>query len=68
MDYLEQRKKQILEMIATDHCIGADPYDNVARLKEVEKMERVLKKELSKNKREKEKQGGVKCETLRQKR
>ena len=45
LTYLEQRKKVIKEMIKTDHKIGADPYDNVARLKEIEK---IIKQEISK--------------------
>ena len=47
LTYLEQRKKVIKEMIKTDHKIGADPYDNVARLKEVEKVEKIIKQEIS---------------------
>ncbi len=43
MDYIRERKVEIYELIRTDHKIKADAYDNVARLKEVEKIERIVK-------------------------
>lgn len=49
---ISKRKKEILKMLKIDHKIGADPYDNVARLKEVERIEKILKqKPLNKNKK-----------------
>jgi len=48
LDYIAQRKRKILKMLAIDRAIKADPYDNLARLKEVERIERVLRQELSK--------------------
>ena len=47
LEYIEQRKKQIHEMLATDRKINAENYDDVARLKEVEKIEKILKEELA---------------------
>lgn len=48
LDYIDQRKKEIFKMLEIDHSLGADPYDNVARLKELEKIEKVLRKEFEK--------------------
>jgi hypothetical protein len=42
---ISKRKKEILRMIEIDLKIGADPYDNLARLKEVERIEKILKQE-----------------------
>ena len=47
LNYIAQRKREILKMLAIDRDIKADPYDNLARLKEVEKIEKVLCQELS---------------------
>ena len=47
LDYIAQRKREILEMLAIDRAIKADPYDNLARLKEVERIEKILSQELS---------------------
>ncbi len=47
LDYIAQRKREILKMLAIDRTIKADPYDNIARLKEVERIEKVLSQELS---------------------
>jgi len=44
LDYIARRKKEIGAMLETDKAIGADPYDNVARLKEVEKIEKIIRK------------------------
>jgi len=44
LDYIAQRKKEILRMLEIDRTIGADPYDDVARLKELEKVEKILRK------------------------
>lgn len=41
--YLAQRKREILEMLEIDKRIKADPYDDVARLREVEAMEKIIK-------------------------
>ena len=49
LDYIAQRKKEINKMLAIDKAIKADPYDNIARLKEVEKIEKIILK------------GGEKC-------
>lgn len=46
MDYIAERKEQILRLIEIDYKIRADPYDNFARLKEVEKIEKILKQEI----------------------
>jgi len=43
LNYIAQRKEEILRMLAIDHAIKADPYDNVARLKELEKVEKIIK-------------------------
>jgi len=49
LDYISQRKQEILKMIETDHKIDADPYDNVARLKEIEKIQKILKRKSRKD-------------------
>lgn len=43
LNYIAKRKKEILGMLEIDRKIGADPYDNVARLKELEKVEKIVK-------------------------
>jgi len=48
LNYIARRRKEILRMLEIDHKIRADPYDNLARLKEVEKIEKILKQKLSK--------------------
>jgi len=47
LEYIEKRKKEIHDMLAIDRQINAENYDDIARLKEVEKIEKVLKKELA---------------------
>ena len=42
LNYIVQRKEEILGMLKIDRQIGADPYDNVARLKELEKVEKII--------------------------
>ena len=42
LNYIAKRKEEILEMLKIDRKIGADPYDNVARLKELEKVEKII--------------------------
>jgi len=42
LTYISRRKKEILRMLEIDKSINADSYDNIARLKEVEKIEKVL--------------------------
>ena len=42
LSYIAQRKEEILGMLKVDKKIGADPYDNVARLKELEKVEKII--------------------------
>lgn len=49
--YITRRKQEILKMIDIDHKIKADAYDDVARLKEVEKIEKILKQEIRKRNR-----------------
>lgn len=56
LNYIAKRKEEILEMLKIDRKIGADPYDNVARLKELEKVEKIINKQKSKT-------GGKKCGT-----
>ncbi len=46
LNYIAQRKEEILGMLKIDRKIGADPYDNVARLKELEKVEKIINKNL----------------------
>lgn len=43
LDYLIQRKREIIKMLAIDKRINADPYDDVARLREVEAVEKIIK-------------------------
>jgi len=43
LDYTAQRKEEILRMLEIDRKIGADPYDDVARLKELERVEKIIK-------------------------
>ena len=43
LDYIAQRKEEILRMLEIDRKIGADPYDDVARLKELERVEKIIK-------------------------
>lgn len=40
--YLRKRLLAIYELLRVDHQIGADPYDDVARLREVEGALRIL--------------------------
>ena len=42
LNYIVTRKKEILRMLEIDRKIGADPYDNVARLKELKKVEKII--------------------------
>ena len=44
INYIEKRKAEIEAMLVLDREIKADPYDNVARLIEVEKFEKVFMK------------------------
>ncbi len=44
LTYIAQRKEQILFWLSLDRDIGADPYDNVARLKELELVEKIINK------------------------
>lgn len=44
LNYIAQRKEEILGMLRIDRKIGADPYDNVARLKELKKVEKIIQK------------------------
>ena len=55
LNYIAQRKEEILGMLKIDRKIGADPYDNVARLKELERVEKIIKQKFKK---------GAICETL----
>lgn len=41
LEYITKRKKEIRRMLEIDKKIGADPYDDVARLKEIEKIEKI---------------------------
>jgi len=41
---IDSMKKKIIEDIQLDHKIRADPYDNVARLKICEKIEKIYLK------------------------
>ena len=50
LNYIAQRKKEILRMLEIDKKIGADPYDNVARLKELEKVEKIINQKSKKGK------------------
>jgi hypothetical protein len=43
MDYIAQRKGEILRILEIDRRVGADPYDDVARLKELERIEKIIK-------------------------
>ena len=45
LDYIDSLKKKIYEDLDTDRAIKADPYDNVARLKVCEKIEKFILKE-----------------------
>ena len=58
LNYIAQRKEEILGMLKIDRKIGADPYDNVARLKELERVEKIISNQKSKT-------GGKKCGTSR---
>ena len=42
LNYIAQRKEEILGMLKIDRKIDADPYDNVARLKELERVEKII--------------------------
>ena len=42
-NYIRKRKAEIWSMIEIDHEIKADPYDDVARVREVEKIEKIIK-------------------------
>ena len=44
IQYISERKQEIYELIHTDHKIQADTYDNVARLREVQKIEKIKKR------------------------
>ena len=44
LNYITQRKKEIHAMLKIDESISADNYDNIARLKEVEKIEKIIRK------------------------
>ena len=44
LDYIAKRKDEILRLIRIDREIKADPYDNVARLKELEGVEKIIRK------------------------
>ena len=50
LNYIAQGKEKILGMLKTDSELGADPYDNVARLKELEKVEKIINQKLKKEK------------------
>jgi len=50
LSYITQRKEQILRMLKIDKKIGADPYDDVARLKELERVEKIIKQKSKKGK------------------
>lgn len=43
LDYIAQRKEEILRMLEIDREVEADPYDDVARLKELERVEKIIK-------------------------
>lgn len=40
--HIAERKMELYAAIERDHRIDTDPYDNVARLKEVEKVEKLI--------------------------
>ena len=42
--HIVKRKQEIYEMLRIDKAIKADTYDNVARLREVQKIEKLLRK------------------------
>ncbi|MEA3431494.1 MAG: hypothetical protein U9R01_02275 [candidate division WOR-3 bacterium] len=44
MFYIAQRKKELHRLLAIDKALRADPYDNVARLIELEKVERIMER------------------------
>ena len=46
LNYIEKRKEELLGLLKIDRKIGADPYDNVARLKELEKVEKIINKNI----------------------
>ena len=48
LNYIALRKEEIFGMLKTDRKIGADPYDNVARLKELERVEKIINKQKAK--------------------
>jgi len=50
LNYIVQRKEEILRMLKIDKKIGADPYDDVARLKELERVEKIIKQKSKKGK------------------
>ncbi len=43
-NYLEKRKKEIEKLLEIDRKIGADPYENIAKLKEVLAIEKIIRK------------------------
>lgn len=44
LSYITQRKEKILRMLEIDHKTGADIQENMARLKELERIEKTFKK------------------------
>jgi hypothetical protein len=46
LEYIKKRKKMIAYLLEVDIEIDANPYDNIARLKEVEAIEKCLRKEI----------------------
>lgn len=43
-NYIDKRKKEIQKLLELDHEIKADPYENIARLKEVLAIEKIIRK------------------------
>ena len=52
LNYIAHRRKEILMMLEIDRIVGADPYDDVARLKELEGIEKILKQKRKKGETE----------------
>ena len=42
--YIKRRKNEIIKMIEIDRAIEADTYENIARLKEIEVIEKLIYK------------------------
>ena len=42
LEFVEKRLEILNDELKTDHKIGADPYDIVARIKEVEKIKKEM--------------------------